>query len=150
MQYKGKRYSVYSLASTKALTQPSSPSRPVHGNHFNPPGDIPEQLAAYSAHALSTALFMLDTHFALKQYGINCLAQGQTKVPRQGIKPASPTPNQLSYCVPVYQQLPAIAHRGAIYTWRYDFFHKLARSHWPHDYIYRSGMCMTQLREIIN
>ena len=28
------------------------------------PGDIPEQLAAYSAHALSTALFMLGTHFA--------------------------------------------------------------------------------------
>ena len=31
---------------------------------FNPPGDIPEQLAAYSAHTLSTALFMLGTHFA--------------------------------------------------------------------------------------
>ena len=27
-------------------------------------GDIPEQLAAYSAQALSTALFMLGTHFA--------------------------------------------------------------------------------------
>ena len=26
--------------------------------------DIPEQLAAYSAHTLSTALFMLGTHFA--------------------------------------------------------------------------------------
>ena len=24
----------------------------THGNHFNPPGDIPEQLAAYSAQAL--------------------------------------------------------------------------------------------------
>ena len=32
--------------------------------HENPPGDIPEQLAAYSAHALSTALFLLGTHFA--------------------------------------------------------------------------------------
>ena len=30
---------------------------------FNPPRDIPEQLAAYSAHALSTALFMLDARF---------------------------------------------------------------------------------------
>ena len=58
-------YSVYSLESTEVLTQPSSPSRHcTYRNHFNPPGDIPEQLAAYSAHTLSTALFMLGTHFA--------------------------------------------------------------------------------------
>ena len=31
---------------------------------FQSPGDIPEQLAADSAHTLSTALFMLGTHFA--------------------------------------------------------------------------------------
>ena len=31
---------------------------------FESPRDIPEQLAAYSAHALSTALFILGTHFA--------------------------------------------------------------------------------------
>ena len=64
---KGKRYSVYSLVSTEALTQPSSPSRPVHTETISIPRglvDIPEQLAAYSAHALSTALFMLGTHFA--------------------------------------------------------------------------------------
>ena len=62
---KGKRYSVYSLVSTEVLTRPSSPSRHcTYRNHFNPPGDIPEQLAAYSAHTLSTALFMLGTHFA--------------------------------------------------------------------------------------
>ena len=48
---------------------------------FQYPRDIPDQLAAYSAQALSTALFML--------YGINCLAQGQTKVPRPGIEPAT-------------------------------------------------------------
>ena len=61
----GKRYSVYSLVSTEVLTRPSSPSRHcTYRNHFNPPGDIPEQLAAYSAHTLSTALFMLGTHFA--------------------------------------------------------------------------------------
>ena len=36
----------------------------TYRNHFNPPGDIPEQLAAYSAHTLRTALFMLGTHFA--------------------------------------------------------------------------------------
>ena len=60
-----KRYSVNSLVYTEALTRPSSPSRHcTHGIHFNPPGDIPEQLAAYSAHSLSTALFMLGTHFA--------------------------------------------------------------------------------------
>ena len=60
-----KRYSVYSLVSTEVLTRPSSPSRHcTYRNHFNPPGDIPEQLAAYSAHTLSTALFMLGTHFA--------------------------------------------------------------------------------------
>ena len=35
------------------------------GNHLNPPRDIPEQLAAYSAQALSTALLMLGTHFAV-------------------------------------------------------------------------------------
>ena len=59
-------HSVYSVVSTEALcTRPSSPSRPVtHGNHFNPPRDIPEQLAAYSAQALITALFMLGIHFA--------------------------------------------------------------------------------------
>ena len=58
-------YSVYSLVSTEGLTRPSSPSRHcTHGNHFNPAGDIPEQLAAYSAHALSSALFMIGTHFA--------------------------------------------------------------------------------------
>ena len=56
---------VQSLVSTEALTRPSSPSRHCTlGNHFNPLGEIPEQLAAYSAHALSTALFMLGTHFA--------------------------------------------------------------------------------------
>ena len=60
-----KRYSVYTLVSTEVLTRPSSPSRHcTYRNHFNPPGDIPEQLAAYSAHTLSTALFMLGTHFA--------------------------------------------------------------------------------------
>ena len=60
-----KRYSIYSLVSTEVLTRPSSPSRHcTYRNHFNPPGDIPEQLAAYSAHTLSTALFMLGTHFA--------------------------------------------------------------------------------------
>ena len=32
---------------------------------FQSPGDIPEQLAAYSAQALSTALLMLGTHFAV-------------------------------------------------------------------------------------
>ena len=32
--------------------------------HFNPLRDIPEQLAAYSAQALSTVLLMLGTHFA--------------------------------------------------------------------------------------
>ena len=32
-------------------------------SHFNPPGDIPEQLAAYIAQALSMALFILGTHF---------------------------------------------------------------------------------------
>ena len=62
-------------------TRPSSPSRHcTHWNHFNPPGNIPEQLAAYSVHARR-----------LKQYhhGINCLAQGQTKVPRPGIEPVT-------------------------------------------------------------
>ena len=53
---------------------------------------IAEQLAAYSAHTLSTALFMLGTLLQLgrlKQYGINCLAQEQTKVPRPRIEPAT-------------------------------------------------------------
>ena len=36
----------------------------THGNHFNAPRDIPEQLAAYSAQTLSTALSMLGSHFA--------------------------------------------------------------------------------------
>ena len=34
----------------------------THGNLFNPPGDIPEQLAAYKSQVLSTALFILGTH----------------------------------------------------------------------------------------
>ena len=34
---------------------------------FQSPRDIPEQLAAYSAQALSTALLMLGTHFAAGQ-----------------------------------------------------------------------------------
>ena len=61
---------VFGLSScTQALTRPSSPCRHcTHGNHFNTPGDIPEQLAAYSAHALSTALFMPGTHFAAVYY----------------------------------------------------------------------------------
>ena len=60
-----KVFGLYSLVSTEVLTRPSSPSRHcTHGKHFNSPGDIPEQLAAFSAHALSTALFMLGTHFA--------------------------------------------------------------------------------------
>ena len=32
---------------------------------FQSPREIPEQLAAYSEHALSTALLMLGTHFAV-------------------------------------------------------------------------------------
>ena len=60
----GLRYSVYGPVSTEAPTRPSSPSRHcTHGNHHKPPRDIPEQLAAYSTYALSTALFMLGTHF---------------------------------------------------------------------------------------
>ena len=82
------RYSVYSLVSTEVLTRPSSPSRPVLGDHFNPPRDIPEQLAAYSTKALSTALVILQLG-GLRRYWINCLAQGQTKVPRPGIEPAT-------------------------------------------------------------
>ena len=61
----------------------------MHGNHFNPPTDISEQLAAYSAHALSTALLCLVPIFQLgrlRQHGINCLAHEQTKVPRPGIE----------------------------------------------------------------
>ena len=59
------KYNKDSIVSTKAYTKLSSTSRPVqHGNHYNPPVKIPVQLAAYSAHALSTALFMLGTHFA--------------------------------------------------------------------------------------
>ena len=50
------------LVSTEMLTRPSSPSRPVHTETIS--RDIPEQLAAYSAQALSTALLMLGTHFA--------------------------------------------------------------------------------------
>ena len=42
----------------------SQPVHSTHGNHFNPPRDIPEQLAAYSTQALSTALLMLGAHFA--------------------------------------------------------------------------------------
>ena len=70
------------------LTRPSSPSRHcTYRNHFNPPGDIPEQLAAYSAHTLSTALFMLGK---LKQYGINCFAQERPKcLEWPGIEPAT-------------------------------------------------------------
>ena len=88
------RFSVYSLVSTEMFTRPSSRRTHVtHGNHFDPPRDIPEQLAAYSAQTLSTALFMLGTHLfqlgGLRQYGINYLAQGQTKVPRPGIEQAT-------------------------------------------------------------
>ena len=74
-----KRYSVYSLISTEMFTQSSSPSRPVRTETISiPPENIPEQLdIAYSAQALSTAALHLGR---LRQYGINCLAQGQTKV----------------------------------------------------------------------
>ena len=47
------------------FTRPSFPSKhSTHINHFNPPSDIPEQLASYSAQALSTALLTLGTHFS--------------------------------------------------------------------------------------
>ena len=111
--HKGKkRYSVYSLVSTEVLTRPSSPSRHcTYRNHFNPPGDIPEQLAAYSAHTLSTALFMLGTHFAAGSTEaiwnkLSC--PRTTKVPgvagnrTSDLLITSPTPNQLSYFVPYY------------------------------------------------
>ena len=41
------------------LTRPSSPSRPVHTETISIPGDIPEQVAAYSAHALSIMIMMI-------------------------------------------------------------------------------------------
>ena len=50
---------------------------------FQSPRDIPEQLAAYSAQALSTALLMLGTYFAAWLTEAICLAQGQTKVKNQ-------------------------------------------------------------------
>ena len=60
-----RRYSVFGLVYNEMFTRPFFPSRHcTHGNHFNPPRDIPEQLAAYSTTALSTALSMLGTHFS--------------------------------------------------------------------------------------
>ena len=44
--------------------RPSFPSRHrTRVDHFNPPRDITEHLAAYGAQTLSTALFTLGTHF---------------------------------------------------------------------------------------
>ena len=55
---------VYSLVSTEMFTRPFFPSGPVHKEtNFNPPRDIPEQLAAYSTHSLSTALLMLGENW---------------------------------------------------------------------------------------
>ena len=81
----------------------------THGNHFNPPGDIPEQLAAYSAHALSTALLMLGSHFSAGWTGaiwnkLSCPRTDQSApAGNRTSNPliTSPTPNQLSYFVDV-------------------------------------------------
>ena len=54
------------VLSSEMFTRPYFPSCEacIHGDHFNPPIDIPEQLAAYSSQARSTALLKLGTHFA--------------------------------------------------------------------------------------
>ena len=57
--YKGKGKAIRFLV----LYPPKSSQACTHGKYFNHLGDIPEQLAAYSAHALSTALFILGIHF---------------------------------------------------------------------------------------
>ena len=56
---KYKRYSVYNLVSTGMFTPPSFPSKRVHTKTISIP------LAAYSTQALSTALIILGTHFAV-------------------------------------------------------------------------------------
>ena len=84
----------------------------VHTETISIPREIFQSNWQHIAHnTLSTALFMLGTPFCswvsrLKQYGINYLAQGQTKVPGAAgnwtSDPliTSPTPKQLSDFVP--------------------------------------------------
>ena len=57
-------YSVYSISPPKRLHDLPPLAGLYTRKPFQFPGDIPEQLAAYSAQALSTALFMLGIHFA--------------------------------------------------------------------------------------
>ena len=88
------------------LTRRSFPSSHcASGNHFNPPRDIPEQLAAYSAQALSTALLIvLDTHFSAGWTEaiwneLSCLRTNQNALAGNGTSDlliTSPTLNKLN------------------------------------------------------
>ena len=108
--YKGKGIRFIVFVSTKMFTRPSFPSRHcTHRIHFNPPRDIPEQLAAYSAQALSTVLLMLGTHFSAGWTEaiwneLSCLRTDQSAPAgnwTSDLLITSLTPNQLRYFVPI-------------------------------------------------
>ena len=75
------------------FTQPSSPSRPVHTETISIPRGIFQSNWQHIPHTLYALTYLCKVPILqlgrLRQYGINCLAQEQTKVPRPGIEPAT-------------------------------------------------------------